>query len=76
MSESEKKVRTVPEIQNEYQGLCLRAGHLNYQIYALSKDLDMVQNSLRDLNIEAATAQAAEKAAAATPAEGATSAQA
>jgi hypothetical protein len=54
MSEStETKTRTVEDIQQEYQQGCLRAAHLQYQISALSKDLDILNSSLRDLNLEA-----------------------
>lgn len=57
---SDKK-RTVAEIQNEYQSGCLKAGHINYQIYTLGRDLELLNSSLRDLNLEAAAAQVAEK---------------
>lgn len=65
----EKKSRTVAEIQQEYQGLCLRSGHLQYQINTLSKDLDLLNNTMRDLNFEASAVQQAEaeKSAAEAP---------
>lgn len=53
MSEAPKS-RDVSEIQVDYQNLCLKAGHIQYQIFALSKDLELVNSSLRDLNLEAA----------------------
>lgn len=59
---SENKKRTVAEIQSEYQSGCLKAGHINYQIYTLGRDLELLNSTLRDLNLEAASAQAAEKA--------------
>jgi hypothetical protein len=52
MSES-TKTRTYDEVSQEYQQGCLRAGHLQYQISALSKDLDILNESLRNLNLEA-----------------------
>lgn len=59
-----KKERTVNEIQNEYTGLCARAGHLQYSIKALSDDLALVNEQLKDLNIEGAAAQKREQEAA------------
>lgn len=59
MSEAKKK-RSVQEIQQEYSGLCMRAGHTQYQIATLEKELALVNESLRDLNFEAAAAQQAE----------------
>lgn len=70
MSE-EKKPRSIAEIQAQYQSLCTRAGHLQYQIDAIGKDLVQVNEALRNLNFEAVTAQNAEaeaaKAAATAP---------
>lgn len=57
---SEIKKRTVQEIQEQYQGLCLRAGHTQYQIHALSSDLEQINQTLRDLNLEAAAVKAEE----------------
>jgi hypothetical protein len=56
--------RTIPEIQNEYQNLCLKAGHLQYQVTVFQGDLDLVNKELRDLNLEAASVKAAEAKAA------------
>jgi hypothetical protein len=70
----EKKDRSVAEIQQEYQQLCFKAGHLQYQIDALSKDLAVLNGTMRDLNFEAAGAQAKEaeaKAALAADPQGA-----
>lgn len=69
MSETQNKTRTVPEIQQEYTSECTRAGHLQYQIVTLSKDLDMLNDHLRDLNLEAAAAQAKANAESSAPAE-------
>jgi hypothetical protein len=52
--------RTVSEIQTEYTTLCTRAGHLNYSIFALGLDLALVQEQLKELNLEGAAAQKAE----------------
>lgn len=62
MSE-EKKARTVAEISQEYQGLCTRSGHLQYQINTMQKDLDLLNSTMRDLNFEAAAVQQKEAAA-------------
>ena len=74
---TEKPKRTVEEVQREYNQGCLRAGHMQYQIAVLSKDLNILNDALRDLNFEAATIQAknneeAAKAAAAAPPAGET----
>lgn len=67
---SEKPSRTINEVQAEYGNLCTRAGHLQYQLYTFSKDLEAVNSTLRDLNLEAASIQAKEvKAAAEAKAE-------
>lgn len=52
MSEN-KKERSLAEIQTQYAELCTRAGHIQYQISALSKDLDLVNEELRKINLEA-----------------------
>ena len=59
MSE-EKKPRNIPEIQNDYNNLCARAGHLQYAISATAEDLRMVNDQLKELNLEVAAARAAE----------------
>jgi hypothetical protein len=61
MSE-EKKVRSVSDIHVEYSQLCSRAGHLQYQLHVLSKDLDIINDQLRALNLEAATLSSKEEA--------------
>lgn len=63
--------RTVPEIQQQYKNLCLKAGHLQYQVYTLGKDLEFVNKELRDLNLEAASLKADEDKAAAEAAKSA-----
>lgn len=62
MSEEKKSPRSVPEIQQEYQSLCTKVGHFEYQVFALQKEIALAKESLRDLNFEAAAAaQAAKK---------------
>lgn len=59
MSEEQKK-RGIPEIQQDYQGLALKAGHTQYQIFTLERDLELMNQTMRDLNIEASKVQQAE----------------
>ena len=66
---SEVKKRTVQDVQQEYTGLCARAGHLQYQINAMQKDLELINTTLRDLNVEASKFAAEEKIAAETAAK-------
>lgn len=54
----EKKERTLNDVQGEYNRGCLRAGHLQYQILTLQKDLSVLNDTLRDLNFEASGIQA------------------
>lgn len=56
----ESKSRTIPEIQQEYQQQCLRAGDLQYRIAVMVNDLDMVNDHMKALNNEAAAIKAAE----------------
>ncbi len=56
-----KPPRELPVIQQEYQNLCVKAGHLQYQIVTLQKDLDALNSTLRDLNFEGAGAAAKAK---------------
>lgn len=56
-----KPVRTLDEVKQEYANTCVQAGNLQYQIHALSKDLALVNDTMRELNLEAAKLQAAEK---------------
>lgn len=59
---SSKDPRPVQEIQQEYTNLCTRAGHTQYQISTLQKDLAILNDSLRDLNAEASASQQAAEA--------------
>lgn len=49
---SEQK-RTLDTIRTEYSQICSQAGHIQYQIATLSKDLELLNSQLRDLNMEA-----------------------
>lgn len=59
---SDKK-RSIAEIQQDYQSACLKAGHLQYQVFVYSKDLEMVNEQLREFNLEAAAVKAEEEKA-------------
>lgn len=50
----EKPKRSMEEIQRDYAILCQKAGHTQYQIDALSKELKILNEAIRDLNLEAA----------------------
>lgn len=64
MSEEQKKSeRTLEQIQNEFGQLCARAGHVQYQISVLEKDLGILNSSIRDLNLEAAAVKGKEEPA-------------
>lgn len=60
---SESKPRSFDEIQNEYQGLCTKVGHMSYQVWALNKEINTINDRIRDINFEAAALKEAEKAA-------------
>lgn len=64
-----KEPRPIDEVQKEYQALCVRAGHIQYQIFALGKDLEVLNETLRDLNLEAAASQQSQPAAEPTKTE-------
>jgi len=51
--------RTLEEIQQEYGSVCAKAGHCQYQIKTLEKDLAMINETLQKLNIEAFKAKEA-----------------
>lgn len=46
--------RTFETVQTEYQQLALRSGHIQYQLHALTKDLALLNDQMRDLNFEGA----------------------
>jgi len=68
MSEEIKPVRKIDEITREYQRVCMQAGHLQYQINTLETDLRLHNETLRNLNLEAANSKKAEDEAKAQPA--------
>lgn len=55
--------RTVDDIHKEYSNLAAKAGHVNYNIFVLTNDLKLLNDQMRDLNIEAAKVQAEAKPA-------------
>lgn len=58
---SETKKRTKEAIAREYSELCTKAGHAAYQIATIQKDIDLMQSTMRDLNLEAAAVSRAEQ---------------
>ena len=56
--EAQKKERTVQDIQQEYTQLCAKLGHLAYSKHTIEKDIGLVNQTLMDLNIEAAQVSA------------------
>lgn len=66
--EQQKPSRSSHDVQQEYAKLCSQAGHLQYQISVFDKDLEVLNNTLRELNFEYAAAQRREVEAA-KPAE-------
>lgn len=46
--------RSLGKLQEEYNKLCAQAGHLQYSIASMSKDLENINGALRKLNEEAA----------------------
>ena len=59
MSE-EKAPRTAERIQQDFENLSARAGHCQYQIYIFEKDLELLNEQIRDLNFEMAKLRASE----------------
>jgi uncharacterized coiled-coil protein SlyX len=51
MPETQK--RTVEQVHQEYSQVCAQAGHAQYQVFVHTKDLELLNNKLRDLNNEA-----------------------
>ncbi len=64
MSDNQKP-KTYQELRNEFTQLCAKAGSVQYQIYAFQRDLEQLNNALRDINITGAQMLKAEQAAAA-----------
>lgn len=55
------ETRTFEQIQQEFTNVCARAGHLEYQIFTFKKDLEILNNQMRELNLAAAAVQAQAK---------------
>lgn len=53
--------RKSEEIMNQYNNLAFKAGNLQYQICQYEKDLDLINTTLRDLNMEYNQVQTQEK---------------
>lgn len=56
--------RTKEVIAREYSNLCTKAGHAAYQLVTIQKDIELMQQAMRDLNLEAASVEKAEREAA------------
>lgn len=56
-----KAPRTLTEIQQEYQRLLVKAGQIHYQMDVYRRDIEMINEELRDMNFEAAAANKASK---------------
>jgi len=57
MSEQVKKEesgKSLEQLQSEYTQLAAKAGHIQFQIWGLESELEVVNKLLRDLNLEAA----------------------
>lgn len=57
---SEVNKRTLDEVRQEYSNLCAKAGHVQYQIAVLGDDLKLINDQIKELNLEAAKIQATE----------------
>lgn len=58
-----KKHRAISEIEQDYANLCAKAGSIQYQIHVAERDLGLLNEQLKDLNLEAAATKTAEKEA-------------
>lgn len=58
-----KAPRALESIQGEYRQLCYQLGQLNYQLYTLGNEEKIINEQLRDLNLEAGAAVAADQEA-------------
>ena len=56
--ESKKPAKTLDELHKEYGNLCMQAGHIQYQIDILKKDLEVLNQTRKDINFEAAALKA------------------
>lgn len=70
--ENKPAERTVEQIRQEYSALCAKAGHMQYQLFTIERDLELLNETLRSLNLEAASLsqkKAGEAKLAAVPSE-------
>lgn len=58
--------RTVEDIQKDFNNLAFKAGHLQFQIDCNTGDLNKINQTLKDLNLEFVAAKNAEAKAAET----------
>lgn len=59
--EEQKKERTIEVVTTEFQQMAFKSGQIQYQIYAMQKDLEVVNKQLLDLNLEAAVLKGKEE---------------
>lgn len=52
--------KTIADLEKEYGALCVRAGQLQYEISRKTKDLAMINDSIANVNLEAAEIHAEE----------------
>lgn len=64
-AEEKRNLKTVAELQQEYTNGCAQLGNLVYSIWTNEKDVELLFDRLRNLNIEGAAAKQAEALAAA-----------
>lgn len=57
----EKKERSLSEVEQEFNQKVAQAGYIQYQIYALSLELDDYNDKMKHLNLEAAKIKEAAK---------------
>lgn len=62
-TEKEKVVRSFEDIQKEYGALAAQSGQLQYQVFTFSRDLEILNKQMRDLNFEAAALKVKEQSA-------------
>jgi hypothetical protein len=60
MSNEVKKPRSVVDLNKEYSRFCAQLGELMYRKYTIEKDIEMLSDTLKDLNNEGAAAIRAE----------------
>jgi prefoldin subunit 5 len=61
--EIKQETRDLPTIEKDYSQLCLQAGNIQYQIFALQQDLDAVNKRQKEVNQEGYALKVAAQAA-------------